>query len=185
LFLPIYNTFYQIPGASHEPENTQTTENATEQVYIYLPLPTSKFQSHSQAIFYPTMGTTSLIYLVISCFYQFIIFIRSSYTFYQVPGTSPEPENTQKTENATEQVYINLPLPTSKFQSRSQAIFYPTMGTTGLIYLVIPCFYQFIIFIRSSYTFYQIPGTSHEPENIQTTEKATEQVFQNGLKFRV
>ena len=65
-------TFYQIPGASHEPENTQKTENATEQVYIYLPLPTSKFQSRSRAIFYPTMGTTSLIYLVIPCFYQFI-----------------------------------------------------------------------------------------------------------------
>ena len=27
-------TFYQIPGASNEPENTQTTENATEQVYL-------------------------------------------------------------------------------------------------------------------------------------------------------
>jgi hypothetical protein len=65
-------TFYQIPGASHEPENTQTIENATEQVYIYLPLPASKFQSRSRAIFYPTMGTTSLIYLVIPCFYQFI-----------------------------------------------------------------------------------------------------------------
>ena len=35
-------TFYQILGASHEPENTQKTENATEQVYIYLPLYTSK-----------------------------------------------------------------------------------------------------------------------------------------------
>jgi hypothetical protein len=52
-------TFYQIPGASHEPENTQKTENATEQVYIYLALPASKLQSRSQAIFYPTMGTTS------------------------------------------------------------------------------------------------------------------------------
>jgi hypothetical protein len=105
LFLPIYNTFYQVPGTSPEPENTQTIENATEQVYIYLPLPTSKFQSRSQAIFYPTMGTTSLIYLVIPCFYQFIILIRSSYTFYQIPGTSPEPENIQTTEKATERYF--------------------------------------------------------------------------------
>jgi hypothetical protein len=52
-------TFYQISGASHEPENTQKTENVTEQVYIYLPLPASKLQSRSQAIFCPTMETTS------------------------------------------------------------------------------------------------------------------------------
>ena len=44
-------TFYQIPGASHKPENTQKTENATEQVYIYLPLSASKLQSRSHAIF--------------------------------------------------------------------------------------------------------------------------------------
>jgi hypothetical protein len=49
-------TFYQIPGASHEPENTQTTENATEQVYIYLPLPASKLQSHTSGYFLSNSG---------------------------------------------------------------------------------------------------------------------------------
>jgi hypothetical protein len=29
-------TFYQIPGGSHESENTQKADNETEQVYIYL-----------------------------------------------------------------------------------------------------------------------------------------------------
>jgi hypothetical protein len=45
-------TFYQIPAASHEPENTQTTENATEQVYIYLPLQGSKLQSRIVTLYF-------------------------------------------------------------------------------------------------------------------------------------
>jgi hypothetical protein len=76
-------------------------------------------------------------------------------------------------------ISIFLYIPANKLQSRSQAIFYPTInGTiyTTYIYLVIPCYYQFI-FIRSSYTFYQIPGASHESENKQTTENATEEVL--------
>ena len=35
-------TFYQIPGASQKPKNKQKIENATEQVYIYLPLSLEK-----------------------------------------------------------------------------------------------------------------------------------------------
>ena len=45
-------TFYQIPGASHEPENKQKTENATGQVYICLLLPTSKLQSRSHVRYF-------------------------------------------------------------------------------------------------------------------------------------
>ncbi|CAB3993599.1 Hypothetical predicted protein [Paramuricea clavata] len=85
-------TFYQIPGASHGPENTQTTENATEQIpgAPHEPENTQTIENATEQIPGTSLEPENIQ--------------TTEKATEQIPGTSPEPENIQTTEKATEQV---------------------------------------------------------------------------------